>query len=85
MADIEGIVEDLTLDEKASLTAGEGMWSTVEIERLGIPKIQVTDGPNGARGTTVRTGTVRSLGRRPGSDAGGARRRRASWSSDIRT
>jgi beta-glucosidase len=26
------------------------MWSTAAVERLGIPKIHVTDGPNGARG-----------------------------------
>ena len=26
------------------------MWSTVAVERLGIPKLHVTDGPNGARG-----------------------------------
>ena len=26
------------------------MWSTVAVERLGIPKVHVTDGPNGARG-----------------------------------
>ena len=26
------------------------MWSTVGIERLGIPKLRVSDGPNGARG-----------------------------------
>ncbi len=53
MADIEGIVADLTLDEKALLTSGDDMWSTVEIERLGIPKVQVTDGPNGARGARL--------------------------------
>src|SRR3954469_1762007 len=50
MADIEGIVDEMTVDEKAALTAGDDLWSTVPIERLGIPKIRVTDGPNGARG-----------------------------------
>jgi beta-glucosidase len=51
--DIELLIADLTLDEKASLTAGEDLWSTVAVERLGIPKVRVTDGPNGARGTTL--------------------------------
>jgi beta-glucosidase len=29
------------------------MWSTVAVERLGIPKVRVTDGPNGARGAAL--------------------------------
>ena len=29
------------------------MLSTVAVERLGIPKVHVTDGPNGARGNTL--------------------------------
>jgi beta-glucosidase len=51
--DISALVADLTLDEKASLLAGEDLWSTVAVTRLGIPKVQVTDGPNGARGTSI--------------------------------
>ncbi|MEO5841845.1 MAG: glycoside hydrolase family 3 C-terminal domain-containing protein [Acidimicrobiales bacterium] len=44
------ILAALTLDEKVSLTHGEDLWSTYAVERMGIPKIVVTDGPNGARG-----------------------------------
>jgi beta-glucosidase len=51
--DIDALVQQLTLDEKASLTAGEDLWSTVAIDRLDIPKVRVTDGPNGARGASV--------------------------------
>ena len=51
--DIDALVAKLTLDEKASLTAGADLWSTVAVERLGLPKVRVTDGPNGARGTSV--------------------------------
>src|SRR5262245_20588109 len=47
--DFDALVASLTLDEKVALLAGEDLWSTVAIERLGIPKITVTDGPNGAR------------------------------------
>ncbi|MEY2434030.1 MAG: beta-glucosidase [Acidimicrobiaceae bacterium] len=56
MADIDELIKAMTLDEKASLTAGEDLWSTVAIERLGIPKVRVTDGPNGARGANLPGG-----------------------------
>lgn len=50
MADVEALVAALTLEEKAALTAGEGMFSLVGVERVGIPQVNVTDGPSGARG-----------------------------------
>jgi beta-glucosidase len=50
---VKALVDALTLEEKAALTAGEDMLSTVAVERLGIPKVHVTDGPNGARGNSL--------------------------------
>ncbi|HUP74163.1 MAG TPA: glycoside hydrolase family 3 C-terminal domain-containing protein [Acidimicrobiales bacterium] len=47
---IDEILRALTIDEKASLTHGRDLWSTHGVERVGIPTIVVTDGPNGARG-----------------------------------
>lgn len=44
------LVAQMTLDEKAALTAGADLWSTVGVARLGIPPVRLTDGPNGARG-----------------------------------
>ncbi len=52
--DIEELVRKMTLEEKASLTAGADDWHTVAIERLGIPSIGMTDGPNGAKGGHFR-------------------------------
>ncbi len=51
--DLAALIGDLTLDEKAALTAGRDNWATTAIERAGIPSVRVTDGPNGARGSSV--------------------------------
>ncbi len=49
-------VSQLTLPEKVSLLAGADMWHTTAIERLGIPAVQLSDGPNGVRGTDDNLG-----------------------------
>ena len=43
----------MTLDEKASLTAGANMWYLPPVERLGIPALKVSDGPSGVRGDSL--------------------------------
>src|SRR3712207_7465368 len=50
---VDDIADALSLDEKAAFTAGRDNWSTVAVERLGIPSLRVTDGPNGARGLAL--------------------------------
>ncbi len=47
---IENLLSQMTLQEKVSMLAGTNMWYTVPVERLGIPSLKMTDGPNGARG-----------------------------------
>ncbi len=49
-ARLEALLRAMTLAEKVSLLAGATFWTTTPVERLGIPAIKVTDGPNGARG-----------------------------------
>jgi beta-glucosidase len=52
-SDIERLVGAMTLDEKASLTAGANMWYLPPVERLGIPSLKVSDGPSGVRGDSL--------------------------------
>ncbi|RLC86524.1 MAG: beta-glucosidase [Chloroflexi bacterium] len=47
---IEALLKQMTLEEKVSLLGGADAWHTQAVERLGIPAIKMTDGPNGARG-----------------------------------
>ena len=42
------------------MLAGTNMWYTVPVERLGIPSLKMTDGPNGARGAGGFTGGVKA-------------------------
>jgi len=52
------LIDLLTLEEQVSILAGADYWSTPAIERLGIGKLRVTDGPNGARGSGSIIGGV---------------------------
>jgi beta-glucosidase len=47
---IEDQLGQMTLQEKVALLAGMNGWFTVPIERLCIPSLKMTGGPNGARG-----------------------------------
>jgi beta-glucosidase len=57
---IEDLLSQMTLQEKVALLAGTNMWHTVPVERLGIPSLKMTDGPNGARGAGSLTGGVKT-------------------------
>ncbi len=49
MSDIETIVANMTLEEKAALCTGASAWTTTPVERVGLPELLVSDGPHGVR------------------------------------
>ena len=48
MDKIDTLLRQLTLEEKVSLLSGKDAWNIPGIERLSIPTLKMTDGPNGA-------------------------------------
>ena len=49
MKDIQSIISQMTLEEKAALCTGASAWTSTPIERLGVPEMIVSDGPHGVR------------------------------------
>ena len=46
---IQNLITQMTVAEKAALCTGASMWTTTPIERLDIPELLVSDGPHGLR------------------------------------
>ncbi|KAK0240437.1 glycoside hydrolase family 3 protein [Armillaria nabsnona] len=51
-ADITDLVRKLRIDEKIALLSAPNWWNTTAIERLEIPSVRMSDGPNGVRGSS---------------------------------
>ena len=49
MRDIKQLINQMTLQEKAGMCSGLDFWRLKSVERLGIPKVMVSDGPHGLR------------------------------------
>ncbi len=81
---IEALLDQLTVEEKVQLLTGRDFWTTWPIEKIGLRRILMSDGPSGVRGEVwderdpvaqpaVRHRAVRELG--PGRDRQALRRR----------
>lgn len=46
---IEKMIQEMTLEEKASLCSGADFWHTETIDRVDLPRVMVSDGPHGLR------------------------------------
>jgi beta-glucosidase len=56
--DIQALIEQMTLEEKAALCTGASAWTTAPVKHLDIPEMIVSDGPHGVR----RVPDVHSMG-----------------------
>ncbi|MDD5936102.1 MAG: glycoside hydrolase family 3 C-terminal domain-containing protein [Clostridiales bacterium] len=56
--DIEKLIKEMTLEEKAGLCSGADFWHTKSVERLGIPAFMVSDGPHGLRKQDLTDNTM---------------------------
>jgi len=45
----QNVIDQMSLEEKASLCSGQDAWHTKGVEHLGVPAIMMTDGPHGLR------------------------------------
>lgn len=59
--DIDGIIKNMTLEEKASMCSGADFWRTQKIERLGVEPMMVSDGPHGLRTQSTGKGVNQSV------------------------
>ena len=46
---VQEIMQQMTLEEKAAFCSGHDFWHTKAIERLGVPAVMMCDGPHGLR------------------------------------
>src|SRR6266699_164632 len=60
MPHVEDLLSQMKMQEKVAMLAGMNDWYTVPVERLGIPSLKMSDGPNGARGAGGFTGGVKA-------------------------
>jgi beta-glucosidase len=49
MKNIQSLISQMTLEEKAALCTGASPWTTTPVEHLGIPDLIMSDGPHGVR------------------------------------
>lgn len=77
-ARVDDLLSKLTADEKIDLIGGKNFMHTRAVERLGIPSLQMTDGPFGVRNVNDDGG-----GQKPTRVYAGGMAMAASWDADL--
>jgi len=49
MKNIQSLISQMTLEEKAALCTGASAWTTTSVEHLGLSELIMSDGPHGVR------------------------------------
>lgn len=70
-------VVELTLEEKCRLLGGASTWRTHPIDRVGLPAVKMSDGPNGVRGDGLGARRTRGVTIPAGIAVG------ASWDPEV--
>ena len=80
---VDQLLTELTLEEKASLTLGSDFWHTAPVERLDVPAIMVSDGPHGLRAQLDEADHVGLGGSVPATCFPTASALGSSWNPDL--
>jgi beta-glucosidase len=83
MFDVDLVLAELTLEEKAALVSGGDFWHTVAVERLGVPAIMCSDGPHGLRAQMDQADHVGLSGSVPATCFPTASAIASSWDIDL--
>jgi beta-glucosidase len=81
--DFTNRLSELSLEEKASLCLGSDFWRTAPVERLGISRIMVSDGPHGLRAQLEQGDHVGLLDSAPATCFPTASALGSSWNPDL--
>ena len=47
---VDYLLKELSIEEAVSVISGSDAWHSTGVDRLSLPRLKLTDGPNGARG-----------------------------------
>ena len=83
MIDIDKLLNELTLEEKASLLSGHKSWFTNKISRVGLPSVILTDGPHGLRLRRADDNTTGLGQTEPSTCFPAASTTASSWNKDL--
>jgi beta-glucosidase len=79
--EINNLIKEMTLDEKAALCTGASAWTTTPVERLEVPELIMSDGPHGVR--RVPDVTTMALGSLPATCFPTASCLASTWDVDL--